>query len=230
MMRCNLQRICSKILLLIVNSSHASARTRQHSTGMRQNFFRSARPALLFRTAVWPKSRVGEGKVGRPMIRGNGRSPILLLASGLVLAATTFNRAEAAAIGGDSGSPISATVVLRGVDSASELPAPTADSAPVVLRGSHPRPANAGPEPPGCSLGYYYDPSRGCVPPEDAYTPDYGYWPSYGWGWPFFNLQTRQPRRGVSHHRFPGHAIRATRHLGVGFGRGASHFSGFAHR
>jgi hypothetical protein len=156
------------------------------------------------------------------MIRGNVRIRSGVLVIGAALVAIISSMSEATAIDAGSG-----TVVLRGADSQPEASVPIASGGPVVLRGSPPKPA---PERSACSQGYSDDPNQGCPAPEDAYTPDYGYWPPYGLGWPYFDLRHRQPRRGFSHHRFPVRAIRSARHLGGGFGRGASHRSGFAHR
>jgi hypothetical protein len=154
------------------------------------------------------------------MIRGTIWSWLGLLVIGTALVATTSDRAEAATIDGGFG-----TVVLRGANSESEPSGPTGNGAPIVLRGSPPPHSRAAPERSACGDGYYYDPNRGCLAPETAYSPDYGYWAPYGWGWPFFDFRHRQTRHSFSHHRFQGQAIRFARHHanGFGFGRGFSH-------
>jgi hypothetical protein len=152
------------------------------------------------------------------MIRGSIRSLAAFLVIGAALVATTCNRAEAAAIGESPG-----TVVVRGAVSEAEPPGSIGDGAPVVLRGSpsqHPKPA---PERSDCDRGYYTDPGRGCLAPDDIYTADYGYWPAYGLAWPYLGLPQRHPRHGFSHRRLPGQAVHFARHPASGSGRGFAH-------
>jgi len=125
-------------------------------------------------------------------------------------------------------------------------------SPPTVLRGSRPAPAQ-----PACPPGYTLSPDYpdyGCIGASGGNyaegSPDYSYWPDYGWGYPFVGL----PAFGAGAGRFhrvarspgfrglPGRAgfhgpagfhgtagFHAQARFG-GFAAGAGHMGGFGHR
>jgi hypothetical protein len=88
-------------------------------------------------------------------------------------------------------------------DPAASLPPPT------VLRGSPPTTAKAAPI---CPPGYTLSPGYGCIAPSgDAYTeasPDYSYWPDYGWGYPFVGFPAFGAGAGRFHHVARSHGFR----------------------
>src|SRR5262249_49006758 len=124
-------------------------------------------------------------------------------------------------------------------DPAVTLPPPT------ILRGSPPATAKAAPS---CPPGYTLSPGYGCIAVSEgdyaAGSPDYSYWPDYGWGYPFVRLPAfragarrfHQAARSHGFRGFPGRHGPAAFHgpagfhrsarLG-GFGPGIGHMGGF---
>jgi len=104
---------------------------------------------------------------------------------------------------------------------------------PTVLRGSPPSTAKSAPI---CPPGYTVSPDYGCLAPSTGEYPsgslDYGYWPDYGYGYPFGGF----PGFGFGagrFHRFGGFPRRAAFHCAArfgGFSPGIGHMGGFGRR
>ena len=112
-------------------------------------------------------------------------------------------------------------------DPAASLPPPT------ILRGSPLATAKAAPV---CPPGYTLSPGYGCIAPSGGDyaegSPDYSYWPDYGWGYPFVGLPAFGAGAGRFHRvarspGFRGFPGRAGFHGSAGF-HGPARFGGFA--
>ena len=81
---------------------------------------------------------------------------------------------------------------------------------PTVLRGSRPTPAQPA-CPPGYTLSQDY-PDYGCIAASGggyaAGSPDYSYWPDYGWGYPFAGLPAFGAGAGRFHRVARSHGFR----------------------
>ena len=123
---------------------------------------------------------------------------------------------------------------------------------PTVLRGSRPAPAQ-----PACPPGYTLSPdypNYGCIAASGGGyadgSPDYSYWPDYGWGYPFAGLPAFGAGAGRFHRVARSHGFRglpgrvgfhgragfhspagfhAQARFG-GFAAAAGHMGGFGHR
>src|SRR5215475_373757 len=167
-----------------------------------------------------PKARPSYGSRDPSPRRDSAALPIGILALVFAMVGAIAVRAEVISV--PSTDPPS---------SAASFPPPT------VLRGSPPNTARSVLI---CPPGYTLSPGYGCIgPSSNDYTegwPGYGYWPDYGYGYPFSGFPGLGFGAGRFHHfaGFPGLGFGAGRfhHFagfpGLGFGAGRfHHFAGF---
>jgi hypothetical protein len=155
----------------------------------------------------------------------------MILASGISIVSSGFTVIHANAATG-SADPTPATVVLRGAIPDPAPPSSATEGGPVVLRGSPESPVRPPATTQGCSSGYNYDATHGCIPPDYvSQTPDWNDWPYYGFDGFFPGISSRhrlgRSFRHSTHHGLPvrfGHSVPA------GFGRGLAHTGSFGRR